>query len=103
MALGNAADAIEILSAGYILSAFKQEDGSPLSSTQKGKRVTTVLLWIRCSFIIPWYVPVYGSILCERPPLNTVERPPPIYGAVTHKAVVVVSDFISYVGPASNQ
>ena len=37
MALGNTADAVEILSAGYILSAFKQEDGSPLNSTQKGK------------------------------------------------------------------
>lgn len=37
LALGNTADAVEILSAGYILNAFKQEDGSPLSSTQKGK------------------------------------------------------------------
>lgn len=39
LALGNAADAVEILSAGYILNAFKQEDGSPLTSTQKGKNV----------------------------------------------------------------
>eukprot|EP00903_Cladosiphon_okamuranus_P018072 g16631.t1 len=35
LALGNTADAVEILSAGYILSAFKQDDGSPLNSTQK--------------------------------------------------------------------
>lgn len=40
LALGNAADAVEILSAGYILSAFKQEDGSPLDSTQKGEHST---------------------------------------------------------------
>lgn len=37
LALGNTADAVEILSAGYILGAFKQEDGSPLNSTQRGK------------------------------------------------------------------
>lgn len=37
LALGNAADAVEILSAGYILGSFKQQDGSPLTSTQKGK------------------------------------------------------------------
>lgn len=37
LALGNTADAVEILSAGYILGAFEQEDGSPLNSTQKGK------------------------------------------------------------------
>ncbi|CAN0524690.1 unnamed protein product, partial [Scytosiphon promiscuus] len=35
LALGNAADAVEILSAGYILSTFRQEDGSALTSTQK--------------------------------------------------------------------
>lgn len=37
LALGNAADAIEILSAGYILNAFTQEDGSPITNTQKGR------------------------------------------------------------------
>lgn len=47
--MGNAADAVEVLSAGYILSTFKQEDGSPLTSTQKGMAdnvATTALLSI---------------------------------------------------------
>ncbi|CAN0459686.1 unnamed protein product, partial [Ectocarpus sp. 8 AP-2014] len=35
LALGNAADAVEIVSAGYILRTFKHEDGSSLNSTQK--------------------------------------------------------------------
>lgn len=44
LALGNAADAVEILSAGYILSAFKQEDGSSLTSTQKGMQARDLSL-----------------------------------------------------------
>lgn len=46
LALGNTADAVEILSAGYILGAFRQEDGGPLNSTQKGKKPIRYL--VRC-------------------------------------------------------
>ncbi|CBJ25635.1 conserved unknown protein [Ectocarpus siliculosus] len=42
LALGNAADAVEIVSAGYILRTFKNEDGSSLNSTQKGATVSLI-------------------------------------------------------------
>lgn len=38
LALGNVADALEVLSAGYIINVYRDAEGNPLSSSAKGER-----------------------------------------------------------------
>lgn len=37
LALANAADAVEVLAVGFFLTVYRNEDGTPLSSSQKGE------------------------------------------------------------------